>query len=1746
MGSLYSKQFYEESLGVDYTDREYWSSFFGRMAKKIVDEFNPKTVLDAGCASGYLVEALRDLGVQAYGVDISEYAISIAREDIKGYLYVQSLTDDLPKDFPKTYDLVVTIEVLEHLYADDGKKAIEKLCTYSDTIIFTSTPYDLNNKTHVNVQQREYWVEIFARNSFYRDLIQKVDFICPHAMLFKKDNDTARVLFRYELANRVEELQIQSVFKDKNQKQGCVYFNLGSGYLEENRSTFEYQGTQIKTERIRIPNSCIEIRIDVIENAFCVVQNIRIGSDIGNIEVSSTNSEIEIEDTYFFTTMDSQIICNIENKNIHWIEVTGTILVLKDNFELEILNKALSYNVEKENFEENRVILLSERDKALDLLKKKELENEVEKKELHLLHEKELFEYQKQYEMEQRKTLEEIKKLEELLEEQNKSFELEKKMLYLEQEQALVGCQKQYEIEQSKALEEVKRLENLLAERKYEYEDNTRKLIEEKQTIEDLFEEQKKSFDLEKQILWSEQEQALIECQKQYEQEQNIALEEIKRLENLLTEKKKEHEIENEKMSLELEEFGKLLNDEREKLFECEKIYIEKVNLLEKEKQELETFIIELEKEYEETKKEITTTLIQEKVQISQSGEKEKRELVSKYEVMLEESQKIFETEKMELCNILEKTKNDLETYQQYYFTQLNECTALKVQLEYYMQAFNQVSTSQFWKITAPCRKIMDIIKKILKSNRVTYLFCKGLISLKNDGIKKTWEKIQLRNEQRKNRNKIGQEVQRIEEFKEEIAETDLKSSIYVEEVNDDDSTKTTEIKFSILVPLYNTPKIFLREMIQSVMAQTYGNWELCLADGSDDGHAYVEGVVRELQKVDERIKYKRLEQNLGISENTNNCAKMATGDYLGFLDHDDLLAPNALMENVKAINETMADVLYSDEDHLSMQGEHVNPFFKPDWSPDLLYSQMYICHFTVVRHELFQDLGGFRSTFDGSQDYDLLLRLSEITDRICHIPFVLYTWRECEGSTAANADAKPYAHTAGRCALDEHLKRKYGILAHAEDSDYTFVFEPRFDNMLSNPLISIIIPMKDKWELTDACVHSILEKSTYQNYEIIILDNRSIEQKTMEWFKKIQSEDKRIRVVLADMEFNWSKLNNFGISQSKGEVYVFLNNDTLVITPDWLERLSENALRKDIGAVGALLLYEDNTIQHAGVVVGFGGWADHVFKGMSPIHYGAPFVSPMVSRNVLAVTGACMAISKHTIEKIGLFDEEFIICGSDVEICVRAYEQGLFNRYDANVRLYHLESKSRDSYIPEIDFKKSYECYTPYRENIDPFFNINLDINSVVPRAKKADMNLVNFRNFLKRCPLTVKTYQVIKRAMMEPQTYNIPEIGEVHARKIGFDYGTIRINLLVPSVDKQHVFGGIATAINFFEELRRNLDCAARIITLDAPINPETSVAPEGYCLVKSEDDSAERLQIVAFSDRYAKTIPVEKNDIFVATGWWTAYVIREVMYWQKNIYDMEMKPLIYLIQDYEPGFYAWSSRYLLADSTYRMDIPTWAVMNSSLLRKYFQKNDYNFAKVWHFEPVLNAKLSSILKNTPSVVAKKKQILVYGRPSVERNAFSLLVTALQIWCAKQENVKEWTIYSAGEQHDDVDLGNGMFLKSVGKLTIEEYAMVMLNTYAGVSLMVSPHPSYPPLEMSTFGIRTITNCYSNKDLSDFNENIISLKSAAPVNIANVLCEICNMYCGQGKVMKRGEYIESVGVFDNVIDDLIKDLKNIV
>lgn len=963
---------------------------------------------------------------------------------------------------------------------------------------------------------------------------------------------------------------------------------------------------------------------------------------------------------------------------------------------------------------------------------------------------------------------------------------------------------------------------------------------------------------------------------------------------------------------------------------------------------------------------------------------------------------------------------------------------------------------------------------------------------------------------------------------------TDEPVPVQMQEDSSPDKKYNSNIKFSIVMPVYNVEIKWLEKAIQSVKNQNYVNWELCIADDCS-----TKKEVREyLSKIHEdKIKIVLLEKNEGISVASNEAAKLATGDYIVLMDNDDEITYDALYEFLRAVKEKNADVIYSDQNIIDVNGVGREPLHKPDWSPELFLSQMYLGHLVGFRRELFIEVGGFRSEFNGSQDYDLLLRITEKAERVEHVSKVLYGWRDIPSSTATNPEAKPYAQTAGLKAIQEHLDRTLGAgRAKANETEDLFVYDVRY-SLETKPLVSVIIPTKDHVDLLENLLNSIYKKTAYENFELLILNNNSEEKKSFDYFEKIQKEHQNIRVIEASYPFNWSALNNHGIREAKGDVYIFMNNDMEILTKDWMERLVEKAVLPETGIVGGLLLYEDNTIQHAGVVVGICGYADHIYKGCKPVHYGSPFISPMVTRNVMACTGALMAVSRKTIEFIGDFDDEFIICGSDVEICIRAYNKGLRNIYDPHVRLYHYESKSRDSYIPEIDFEMSEFAYRTCKEEGDPYYNKCLDYSKLIPTETpniqfvKPESDIMKYINMQGN------------NTMMKDSDVEVAEILQYNFRKSKFEEP--RLNLLVPSVNPEHVFGGISTALKFFEELTEQSGYASRIILTDAlPSREAIRKYGEKYRYVRCTKDCDARHQLVPYSDRWQRSIPVSSKDIFVFTGWWTAYCTQEAYLKFEQEQNIAPNPFIYFIQDYEPGFYPWSTRYLLADSTYRSDRKQIAVFNSGLLYEFFRENKYAFYREYAFEPVLNAGLKKELsEHAGETVNKKRQILVYGRPSVDRNAFSLVVSSLKKLVERMDSAENWEFVSAGEYHDKVNIGKGKSLTSVGKVTIEEYARLMMESYAGISLMSSPHPSYPPLEMSEFGVRVITNNYANKDLSVFNKNITSVSNVSPDNIAMQLEKICKDYTADYRLeVLNQEYVENNHVF-SFIDKILEDLK---
>ena len=522
--------------------------------------------------------------------------------------------------------------------------------------------------------------------------------------------------------------------------------------------------------------------------------------------------------------------------------------------------------------------------------------------------------------------------------------------------------------------------------------------------------------------------------------------------------------------------------------------------------------------------------------------------------------------------------------------------------------------------------------------------------------------------------------------------------------------------KISVIVPMYNTNETFFSELVDRMLEQTYSNWELCLADGSPRKNMKLKSIYSK----DKRIRYKFIGENKGIAGNTNEAINMATGDYIGLLDHDDLLQKFTLYEIAKCINTNPeVEFIYTDEDKITtLDKPRFEPHFKPDFAIDTLRSNNYICHFSVFRKDIMDKLGGERAEYDGAQDYDLIIRMAEIAKNIIHIPKVLYHWRVHELSTSKpGGDAKPYAFEAGIKVLQDHLKRVglEGKVSHgATLGTYKIDYKVK-----GNPKVTILIPNYNEKDTLKKCINSIVRKTTYRNYEIAIIENNSTDKDIFEYYKELEKE-KNIKILYyKEKGFNYSKIINYGVKNTDGNYIVQLNNDTELLTKDWLEKMVGMCQRDDVGAVGAELFYPDETIQHAGVIIGIGGVAGHVFKNISKGTHGY-FSKDAMIQNLSAVTAACIMTSRQMYDNVNYMDEEFKVAFNDIDFCLKIRENNKLIIYNPFVQFLHYESKSRGfEDTPEKikrfqgEIVKFQDKWKEILDKGDPYYNINLRLDN-------------------------------------------------------------------------------------------------------------------------------------------------------------------------------------------------------------------------------------------------------------------------------------------------------------------------------------------------------------------------------------------------------------------------------------------------
>jgi O-antigen biosynthesis protein len=519
----------------------------------------------------------------------------------------------------------------------------------------------------------------------------------------------------------------------------------------------------------------------------------------------------------------------------------------------------------------------------------------------------------------------------------------------------------------------------------------------------------------------------------------------------------------------------------------------------------------------------------------------------------------------------------------------------------------------------------------------------------------------------------------------------------------------------SVIIPVYNTEERWLRKCIDSVLSQSYENWELCIADdASTAGH--VRTVLEEYAGSDHRIKVTYRQENGHISASSNTAIASATGEWLVLLDHDDELHPAALAEVARAaIANPDWRLIYSDEDKIDDYGNRFDPYFKPDWNYDLLLGHNCVSHLGVYRRDLVMEVGTFRTGFEGSQDWDLALRCVERLQpsQIGHIPRVLYHWRAIEGSTALAPGEKSYAHRAGLKAIQSHLDRVGAPGAVEEIEGFAGSYRVRYRVPQPEPLVSLIVPTRNRGDLLQQCVDSVLEKTAYRNYEIVIVDNGSTETNALRYIEKA-SRSGTVRVIRHDAPFNYSEINNLAVKTCNGPLVGLLNNDVEVITEDWLSEMVSHALRPNVGAVGAMLYYPDDTIQHAGILLGCYGVGVNAYAG-KPRGWPGQMLRARLIQNMSAVTAACLVVRREAYNEVGGFDETLAVAYNDVDFCLRLREKGYRNVWTPFAELYHHESATRgaeDTDEKRVRFQREVDIMKARWGNVllfDPAYNPNL-----------------------------------------------------------------------------------------------------------------------------------------------------------------------------------------------------------------------------------------------------------------------------------------------------------------------------------------------------------------------------------------------------------------------------------------------------
>ncbi|WP_373564350.1 glycosyltransferase [Myxococcus sp. CA039A] len=875
-------------------------------------------------------------------------------------------------------------------------------------------------------------------------------------------------------------------------------------------------------------------------------------------------------------------------------------------------------------------------------------------------------------------------------------------------------------------------------------------------------------------------------------------------------------------------------------------------------------------------------------------------------------------------------------------------------------------------------------------------------------------------------------------------------------------SSLTARPRVSLITPVSDTPESVFRECADSVRAQVYPDWEWVLVDDASTA-PHVAAMLREAAAQDARIQVVSLERDGGPARATNAGLAVATGEWVGFLDPDAMLAPHALAEVVLATSaEPSLGVVYSDEDGLDTEGRRTSPFFKPDWSPDLLRSVNYVRHFLVARKSLLEAVGGVREGFDDSWDFDLMLRLSEATSGIGHVAKVLYHGRSRPLSSSGEAVGLAQVTDAGERALREHLERR------SESAEVTSPAPAQYRvryPVRGTPKVSIIVPFKDRPDLLELLVPGLLSRTTYPYFEVLLVSNNSTKPETFALLERLT--DPRLVKLTWDFPFNYPAINNWAAKQATGELLLFLNNDMEVVDPGWLEELVSQAQRPEVGAVGCKLLFPEGTVQHAGAVVGITGMAGHPFWRLPDGPISTPFGHTDWTRNWLSVTSACVIFRRDVFEGLEGFDERFQVCGSDVDIGLRLNQRGLRVVYTPHARLIHHESASRRAdAVPESDYWRSYVSYRPWLgEKGDPFYNPNLSLLGT-------DCTLRQHAETGETLALRTLTHDVpsAQDAAMEAralaQRHLVEHLGELDftpeqaeesratapaALAALRSRGKVRTaSWFIPAFG--HVYAGIHTLFRFAELMHRRHGVRSDFIVYDKPgASPgdfearAATVFPEAAGAFRVLSGAADLDQLPAC-------------DMAIATYWTSVYqVLRHPRAGVRT----------YFVQDYEPMFFAAGTQSALAEQTYQLGFQ--GIFNTPGLRDTVRA--LHGMDGFAFEPAVDGAL---FHDRRPARRGPVRVFFYGRPGNERNGFELGLAALTR--LKRELGPAVDIVTAGAEWHPESYGVRGLVTNLGVLPAERTAALYRECDVGLCFMFTRHPSYLPLEMMACGMTVVTN----------------------------------------------------------------------